>query len=79
MFGWNPASGLNMHKDFPFEDGESYYLRLNNWANGNYVETVNVSLDQVTEQAAKKEAGTCWFSKPLVKQIDSKLKQAEKP
>jgi hypothetical protein len=78
IFGWNPVNGLNMNKDMSFEDGENYYLRLRNWGDGGmYVEKIYVSLSRVSEQTAKKEATTSWFSKPLVGQIDDVGKQSE--
>ena len=79
IFGLNPLSGLNMKKDIPFEEGHCYYLRMRNWMNNYvYAAKVNVAIDLVNEQTAKKEAGTCWFSKPLVGQIDGAVKQSEK-
>ena len=78
MFGWNPLNGLNMKKEIHFVDGESYFLKLRNWGNGGfYVEKISTSIIRVTEPIAKKEAGTCWFSKPLVSQIDGALKPSE--
>lgn len=80
FFGWNPLSGLNMKNDIPFEDGKSYYLRLRNWANDYYYAVkINVEVDQVSEKTANQEAKTCWFTKPLVSQIDGPLKPPENP
>jgi hypothetical protein len=76
IFGWNPINGLNMNKDITFEDGKSYYLRMSSWAKGAYVIEIHVALHQVTEEVAKKEAGTCWFIKPLVSKIDGKPEQS---
>jgi hypothetical protein len=81
IFGWNPVSDLNMNKAISLEDGKSYYLRLRNWTsdfsmNPVYTsEKINVAINHVSEQTARKEAGTCWFTKPFVEQIDGALKR----
>ena len=80
IFGWNPLNGLNMKKEFIFADGETCYLKLRNWSNGGmYVQTIYTSLNQVDASTAEKEARTCWFTKPLVNQIDGGTNQPKMP
>jgi|GEM_PF-3058405 len=84
IFGWEPLSDLNMNKAMFFEDGKNYYFRLSDWMsdfNANvfyYSMKINVAISLVNEQTAMKEAGTCWFTKPLVNQIEGVPKESEK-
>ena len=78
IFGINMLHGLDEERVMTFEDGKNYYLKLRCWEKDYYAYSrIFVSLDLVTEQSAKTQAAICWFSKPLVSQIDDVTNQPE--
>jgi hypothetical protein len=73
MFG-----NLNFDTQINLAAGHSYYLTL--WERRNnyvYFEQIKSGMWSVTEQFARKKTADCWFSKPLVQQIDTPGKQSE--
>lgn len=71
VFGWDPLASLDAEKVMTFADGQCYYLKLISNEHDYYVYSeINIALAPVSEQRAKNQASTCWFSKTLVSQID---------
>jgi len=72
-------SGLNLDTKITFAAGKSYYTKLLVSNDGNpYVMTIRSGLLDVPEQVARKQAGTCWYRKPSVQQIDAVSEQSAK-
>ena len=75
-FNWNPESGLNIKKPMTLQDGKSYYIKMRNWVERDryafsYADHIYTTVKMVPEKAAKMEATTCWFHKPLVSRIET--------
>ena len=74
-----PFHGLNIGGEAKFEAGHNYYLKFNVWNGGGYpVAKIYSALVPETEPTGTAEAKRCWFHKPLVLQIGSSGKEADK-
>jgi hypothetical protein len=77
---WNfVLSGLNANRNFTFETGKSYYMKLLFSNDGNpYWMTIRSGIIEVPEEIARKEAATCWYRKPLVLEVNDAAEETAK-